>query len=329
MIEVKNLRKIYRTYEKEEGFLGSLKSLIKRRYIDVEALKGISFTIKEGEFVGYIGPNGAGKTTTLKILSGVLYPTSGEVRVLGFIPWERKREFLKQISFVMGQKQQLWWDLPALDSFLLNREIYEIPEDLFRSNLEELASLLNVEKLLKVPLRNLSLGERMKMELIASLLHSPKVLFLDEPTIGLDVISQKEVRDFLRRYNKEHKTSIVLTSHYVRDIEELCERVIVIHKGEIVWDGLMEELTKRYTEDKLLTITFEEAVPRDLEEYGIFLNRNGADVTLRVKRERVAEVSRLLLERFKVKDVRIEEVPIEEVMREIFLRLRSSEDGEV
>lgn len=329
MIEVKNLRKIYRTYEKEEGFLGSLKSLIKRRYIDVEALKGISFTIEEGEFVGYIGPNGAGKTTTLKILSGVLYPTSGEVRVLGFIPWERKREFLKQISFVMGQKQQLWWDLPALDSFLLNREIYEIPEDLFRSNLEELASLLNVEKLLKVPLRNLSLGERMKMELIASLLHSPKVLFLDEPTIGLDVISQKEVRDFLRRYNKEHKTSIVLTSHYVRDIEELCERVIVIHKGEIVWDGLMEELTKRYTEDKLLTITFEEAVPRDLEEYGIFLNRNGADVTLRVKRERVAEVSRLLLERFKVKDVRIEEVPIEEVMREIFLRLRSSEDGEV
>lgn len=329
MIEVRNLWKIYRTYEKEEGLVGSLKALFKRKYRDVEALKGVSFTIEEGEFVGYIGPNGAGKTTTLKILSGILYPTKGEVRVLGFIPWERKDQFLKQISFVMGQRQQLWWDLPAMESFLLNKEIYEIPSKLFYDNLEQLSSLLAVKELLKVPLRNLSLGERMKMELIASLLHSPRVLFLDEPTIGLDVVAQKEIRDFLKRYNKEHKTTIMLTSHYVRDVEALCERVLVLHKGEIVFEGSMSDLARRYSDDKLLTITFEGEVPKDLNSYGKLISVDEGKATLRVGREKVAEVARLLLDRYEVKDITVEEIPIEDVIREIFLSLGREENGKV
>ncbi|MBC7327253.1 ABC transporter ATP-binding protein [bacterium] len=329
MIEVRNLWKIYRTYEKEEGLIGSLKALFKRKYRDVEALKGVSFTIEEGEFVGYIGPNGAGKTTTLKILSGILYPTKGEAKVLGFIPWERKAEFLKQISFVMGQKHQLWWDLPALESFLLNKEIYEIPSHLFYANLEELSSLLAVEDLLKVPVRNLSLGERMKMELIASLLHSPRVLFLDEPTIGLDVVAQKEIRDFLKRFNKEHKTTIMLTSHYVRDIEALCERVLVLHRGEIIFEGSIKELTRRYSDDKLLTITFEERVPDEIESYGRLLSRDEGKATLRVGRDKVADVARALLESYSVKDIVVEEIPIEDVIREIFLSLGREEDGEI
>lgn len=329
MVEVRNLWKIYRTYEKEEGLVGSLKALFKRKYRDVEALKGVSFTIEEGEFVGYIGPNGAGKTTTLKILSGILYPTNGEVRVLGFTPWERKDQFLKQISFVMGQRQQLWWDLPAMESFLLNKEIYEIPSKLFYDNLEQLSSLLAVKELLKVPLRNLSLGERMKMELIASLLHSPRVLFLDEPTIGLDVVAQKEIRDFLKRYNKEHKTTIMLTSHYVRDVEALCERVLVLHKGEIVFEGNMSDLARRYSDDKLLTITFEGEVPKDLNSYGKLISVDEGKATLRVGREKVAEVARLLLDRYEVKDMTVEEIPIEDVIREIFLSLGREEDGKV
>ncbi|MGC9004512.1 MAG: ABC transporter ATP-binding protein [bacterium] len=326
MIQVNALRKVYRTYEKEEGIIGSLKALFKRKYREVEALKGISFSIEEGEFVGYIGPNGAGKTTTLKILSGILYPTSGEVRVLGFIPWERREKFLKQISFVMGQRQQLWWDLPAIESFLLNKEIYEIPAPLFHKNLEELSSLLSVEHLLKVPLRNLSLGERMKMELIASLLHSPKILFLDEPTIGLDVIAQKEMRDFLKRYNREHKTTIILTSHYMRDVEELCERVIVLHQGEIYFDGEIEELTKRISAEKLLTITFEETVPKGISDEWEIINREGTSVTLKVKREKIADLSRFFLSNYNVKDIKAEEIPLEEIIRTLFLELRENEE---
>jgi ABC-2 type transport system ATP-binding protein len=326
MIEVKALRKVYRTYEKEEGIIGSLKALFKREYRDVEALRGISFFIEEGEFVGYIGPNGAGKTTTLKILSGILYPTSGEARVLGFIPWERKEKFLKQISFVMGQRQQLWWDLPAMESFLLNKEIYEIPPQLFYKNLEELSSLLSVEHLLKVPLRNLSLGERMKMELIASLLHSPKVLFLDEPTIGLDVIAQKEMRDFLKKYNREHKTTIILTSHYMRDVEELCERVIVLHQGEIYFDGSIEELTRRISDDKLLTITFEDFVPEEIKERFEVLSEDETRITLKVKREEIADISRFFLSNYRVVDIKAEEIPLEELIRTLFLELRENEE---
>jgi ABC-2 type transport system ATP-binding protein len=326
MIEVKALRKVYRTYEKEEGIIGSLKALFKREYRDVEALKGISFFIEEGEFVGYIGPNGAGKTTTLKILSGILYPTSGEARVLGFIPWERNEKFLKQISFVMGQRQQLWWDLPAMESFLLNKEIYEIPPQLFYKNLEELSSLLSVEHLLKVPLRNLSLGERMKMELIASLLHSPKVLFLDEPTIGLDVIAQKEMRDFLKKYNREHKTTIILTSHYMRDVEELCERVIVLHQGEIYFDGSIEELTRRISDDKLLTITFEDFVPEEIKKRFEVLSEDETSITLKVKREEIADVSRFFLSNYRIVDIKAEEIPLEELIRTLFLELRENEE---
>ncbi|MGB9797480.1 MAG: ABC transporter ATP-binding protein, partial [bacterium] len=235
-------------------------------------------------------------------------------------------KFLKQISFVMGQRQQLWWDLPAIESFLLNKEIYEIPAPLFHKNLEELSSLLSVEHLLKVPLRNLSLGERMKMELIASLLHSPKILFLDEPTIGLDVIAQKEMRDFLKRYNREHKTTIILTSHYMRDVEELCERVIVLHQGEIYFDGEIEELTKRISAEKLLTITFEETVPKGISDEWEIINREGTSVTLKVKREKIADLSRFFLSNYNVKDIKAEEIPLEEIIRALFLELRENEE---
>jgi ABC-2 type transport system ATP-binding protein len=246
--------------------------------------------------------------------------------VLGFTPWEREEKFLKQISFVMGQRQQLWWDLPAMESFLLNKEIYEIPSQLFYKNLEELSSLLSVEHLLKVPLRNLSLGERTKMELIASLLHSPKVLFLDEPTIGLDVIAQKEMRDFLKKYNREHKTTIILTSHYMRDVEELCERVIVLHQGEIFFDGRIEELTRRISDDKLLTITFEDFVPEEIKGRFEVLSEDETSITLKVKREEIADISRFFLSNYRVMDIKAEEIPLEELIRTLFLELWENEE---
>lgn len=318
VIKVESLQRVYRSYKKEPGFAGSLKGLIKRQYLDVEALKGISFNIQEGEFVGYIGPNGAGKTTTLKILSGLLYPTAGTVEVLGFTPWRRSNDFRRQIAFTMGQKEQLWWDLPAMESFLLNKEIYSIPQRAFNDQLAYLTELLAVKDLLKIPVRNLSLGERMKLELIASLLHRPKILFLDEPTIGLDVVSQKKMRDFLKEYNRQEKTTIIFTSHYLKDIEELCPRVIIINAGSLLFDGRLDELTRKYTPHKILKITFADGIPAGIERYGEVIGQDELTVTLHVNEEGVAHCARELLGNFSIEDISIVEVPLEDTIRKIF-----------
>src|SRR3954466_8651191 len=242
MIEVENLTRVFRTYKKQPGFWGGVKGLFKREFEETRAADGVSFSIKEGEFVGFLGPNGAGKTTTLKMLSGLIYPTSGTARVAGFDPTKRENAYRRLFALVLGQKNQLWWDLPAIESFNLLRAIYGIPADQFKTTLDELVALLDIGKKLNVMVRELSLGERMKMELIAALLHRPRVLFLDEPTIGLDVVSQKAVRQFLRDYNRRHRVTILLTSHYMADIKELCERVIVIHKGKKIYDGTLDRL---------------------------------------------------------------------------------------
>ena len=230
VIEVSGLTKAFKTYKKQPGFSGAIKGLFRRQYDQTIAVKEVSFTIEPGELVGFLGPNGAGKTTTLKMLAGLLHPTGGSARVLGYVPWERHDGYRRQFALLLGQKNQLWWDLPALESLELNAKIYGIPDDVLKRTVAEMTELLNVRDKLNVAVRELSLGERMKMELIASLLHKPKVLFLDEPTIGLDVVSQKTVREFLREHNRKEKTTIVLTSHYMTDIQELCERVIIIDK---------------------------------------------------------------------------------------------------
>lgn len=321
MITVQNLSKTFKTPEKESGLKGSLKSLFARKYLDNKAVDQISFDIAAGELVGFLGPNGAGKTTTLKMLTGLLHPSGGMAKVMGFTPWERKNEFRRQYALVMGQKNQLWMDLPALESFYLNREIYQIPEGQFRKTLDELVSLLEVEHVLKVQVRRLSLGERMKMELIAALLHNPRVLFLDEPTIGLDIISQKKIREFLCRYNQQFGTTILLTSHYMDDIQALCKRVLIINHGHKVYDGLLEEIVREFSADKDLTVTFsepvEEAAVARIAPYREF---DPVKVSFRIKREQLTRVISRLLEEFKVDDLNTAEVDVAEVIAEIFHR---------
>lgn len=246
MIEARHLTKTFRVAHKEPGLRGAVKGLFKREYREVHAVQDISFLIKEGELVGFLGPNGAGKTTTLKMLSGLLHPTSGEAQVMGYVPWKRERPFQMQLTMVMGQRTQLWWDLPAWDSFLLNKEIYEIPQVQFDETVEELASLLEIKELLEVPVKKLSLGQRMKAELACSLLHRPKVLLLDEPTIGLDVVMQQKVRDFILAYNRKYRATILLTSHNMDDIAELCRRVILINHGRILFDGTLPDFQTHY-----------------------------------------------------------------------------------
>src|ERR1700729_3304555 len=257
VIEVSNLTKAFRTYKKQPGFSGAIKGLFHRQYEQTVAVNDVSFQIEPGELVGFLGPNGAGKTTTLKMLSGLLYPSSGTATVLGYTPWERHDAYRRQFAIVLGQKNQLWWDLPAQESLELNAKIYGIPRDSFDRIVGEMTELLAVKDKLNVSVRELSLGERMKMELIASLLHKPRVLFLDEPTIGLDVTSQKTVRDFIRRHNAEQKTTILLTSHYMADIQELCQRVIIIDHGKLFFDGKLSEIVDRFADFKLVTIQCE------------------------------------------------------------------------
>src|SRR5216110_1592453 len=254
VIEVQGLTKSFRTYKKKPGLGGALKGLFHREHQITLAVKDVSFSIEEGELVGFLGPNGAGKTTTLKMLSGLLYPTSGSAKVLGYVPWERKDGYRRQFALLLGQKNQLWWDLPARESLELNARIYGIPKEKFEKTVDELTALLAVRDKLNIMVRELSLGERMKMELIAALLHEPKILFLDEPTIGLDVISQKTVREFLREHNSRRKTTILLTSHYMTDIQELCQRVIIIDKGTIFFDGALSQVLDRFADFKIVTI---------------------------------------------------------------------------
>jgi ABC-2 type transport system ATP-binding protein len=319
IITVKNLKKYYQAHQKEPGLRGSLKSLFKRKYYDIKAVDGISFTIQKGELVGFIGPNGAGKTTTLKCLSGLLYPSGGQVRVLGFDPWLRKHEFLKQISLVMGQKNQLWWDLPAMETFLLNKEIYEIPQDKFKETLDKLIKLLEVEEIVNVQVRKLSLGQRMKCELIAALLHSPQVLFLDEPTIGLDVVMQQKIRDFIKEYNREFDSTIILTSHYMGDVQQLCKRVIIIDKGKIVFDGQLSEIVQKYADHKLLEIVLDKEINlRKLAELGEVKEYNFPRVILKVKKEDSNQIAAKLLRSYPVQDLNITESSIEDIIRELF-----------
>ena len=322
VIEVNGLTKAFRTYKKQPGFAGAVKGLFRRKYEQTVAVNEVSFKIEPGELVGFLGPNGAGKTTTLKMLAGLLHPSGGEAKVLGYTPWERADGYRRQFALVLGQKNQLWWDLPARESLQLNAEIYGIPKDRFEKTVGEMTELLAVGHKLNVSVRELSLGERMKMELIASLLHQPRVLFLDEPTIGLDVVSQKTVREFIRRHNATHRTTILLTSHYMADIQELCERVIIIDHGKIFFDGLLSEIVDRFADFKLLTIQCENAdqfSKERLSRYGEVTEQTSAAITLKVKRDRVIAVCKSLLDDLPVTDMDIQETPIEEVIRRIFI----------
>ena len=323
VIEVQGLSKTYTTHKKQPGLAGAFKGLFHREKQLVHAVKEVSFRVEEGELVGFLGPNGAGKTTTLKMLAGLLHPTGGRARVLGFTPWERRDGYRRQFALLLGQKNQLWWDLPARESLELNAKIYGLSRGLFTRTVDELTDLLKVRDKLNVMVRELSLGERMKMELIAALLHQPKVLFLDEPTIGLDVVSQKTVREFLRHHNATRKTTILLTSHYMADIEELCRRVIIIDRGTIFFDGQLADILDRFADSKLITIHCAGGTAGEeekLRRYGELVERDAGSATLRVKRDQVIPVCKALLDQLPVRDIDIQEVPIEEIVRKIFAR---------
>jgi ABC-2 type transport system ATP-binding protein len=323
VIDVQGLTKSFHTYKKKPGLAGAIKGLFHREYDKTVAVKEVSFAVEEGELVGFLGPNGAGKTTTLKMLAGLLYPTHGTAQVLGYVPWERRDGYRRQFALLLGQKNQLWWDLPARESLELNARIYGIPRDSFERTVGEMSELLAVKEKLTVMVRELSLGERMKLELIASLLHQPRVLFLDEPTIGLDVVSQKTVREFLRHHNGTRKTTILLTSHYMADIQELCQRVIIIDRGTIFFDGRLDEVLDRFADFKLITIQCEGASPAPAEKlnhYGEVVEHSAAEIRLKVKRDRVIPVCKALLDELPVKDIDIQEVPIEDIIRQIFAR---------
>jgi ABC-2 type transport system ATP-binding protein len=318
-IEARELSKCFLAYKKKPGFWGGVQGLFHREYEEIYAAKSATFSIEEGELVGFLGPNGAGKTTVLKMLSGLLFPSSGTASVLGFTPWERRNEYRIQFALVMGQKNQLWWDLPARESFELNREIYGIERVHFNKKLEELTTLLEVRDKLNIMVRELSLGERMKMELIAALLHSPKVLFLDEPTIGLDLVSQKKVREFIRHYNREHKVTIILTSHYMTDIEELCERVIIIDHGKIFFDGKLADIVNRFAQFKLISLSAA-SIPENpsIPSPAELVERQHGILKLKVPRNAIGAVCRDLFSRYAVEDINIEDIPIEDIIREIF-----------
>ncbi|HEV2339538.1 MAG TPA: ATP-binding cassette domain-containing protein [Patescibacteria group bacterium] len=322
IISVSHLSKQYKTYQKEPGFFGSIKSLVARKYQTIQAVKDVSFDITEGELIGFIGPNGAGKTTTLKMLSGLLYPSSGKVQVLGYTPFERKKQFLKQISLVMGQKNQLWWDLPPMETFLLNKEIYEVSQEQFDQTLRDLVELLDIADILKVQVRKLSLGQRMKCELVAALLHNPKVLFLDEPTIGLDVVMQKKLREFIKAYNEKYKATIILTSHYMGDVEALCKRVIIINHGTILFDGLLSHLVKKFAPYKLISVVFRETPDQKKIEKleGEIKEFQSGQLLLRVSQAKANETIANLLKSFSIADITIEDPDIEDIIRDVFVK---------
>ncbi len=327
IIEVNDLTKTYRVFQKKEGVLGAMRGLYRRDYKEVTAVDRINFTIEPGEMVAFLGPNGEGKTTTLKMLSGLIYPTAGEARVLDFIPWKRADRFRRQFSLVMGQKNQLWWDLPAGDSFQLHREIYSIPPAQFERTLAELTELLGVEKLTRQAVRELSLGERMKMELIAALLHGPKLLLLDEPTIGLDVVAQAAIRKCLRDYHSQRGVTMLLTSHYMRDVEALCDRVLVITRGTLVYDGALSGIVEKFSESKLVRLQFEELAPDDLGRFGEVVRREGFFADIKIERARVAELFGAILDRHALADVSVEDPPLEEVIAKVFEEARLGHDA--
>jgi ABC-2 type transport system ATP-binding protein len=319
VIEIEGLAKSYRVYQKKEGLSASIRGLFHRQYRTVEAVRGIDLVVEQGEFVAFLGPNGAGKTTTLKLLSGVITPTRGTARVMGHVPWKRENAYRRRFALVMGQKNQLWWDLPAAESFRLHQQIYRIDPAQFDRSRDQLTEMLRVSHLLGQPVRELSLGERMKMELIAALLHSPDVLFLDEPTIGLDVIAQHNIQVFLKEYQRLRKVTILLTSHYMKDVAALCRRVVIIAQGRIIYDGSLSGIIDRFAGQKIITLQVVGGqVPTELDQYGEVLAIEPPRARLRVQRSAVAEVLSTLLARHAVEDVSVEDPPLEEVIADVF-----------
>ena len=318
-IETKELRKTYVSNKKAPGIVGGVKSLFSREKLTVEAVKGVDLRIETGEMVGFLGPNGAGKTTTLKMLSGILYPTSGFASVLGHTPSQRKPEMLRNISLVMGNKMQLWWDLPAWDSFVVLKEMYEVEEATFRRRVDHLIEALQISDKVNTQVRKLSLGERMKCELVAALLHSPKIVFLDEPTIGLDVVSQKRIRDFLNELHREDNCTLLLTSHYMQDVQELCDRVVVIDHGTVIFEGTLDDLTNRFSDVRRIRLSFSGAVAtEDVAKYGKLVGDVAETAVIEVLKANTAAVTAAMLQNLPVSDVSIEQVDIEEVIRSLF-----------
>ncbi len=316
-IRIRDLRKTYVVTERESGVRAALRSLLRRRKKEIRAVDGISFDLAPGEIVGFLGPNGAGKTTTLKMLSGLLHPTAGDLTVLDYVPWRREKSFLRQITLVMGQRNQLVWDIPAADSFELNRAIYRIPAADYRQTVEELTELLELGPLLRKPVRNLSLGERMKCEIAAALLHRPRVVFLDEPTIGLDVTMQRRIRSFIGEYNRRFGATVLLTSHYMADVEALCRRVIVIHHGKLLFDGELADLVRSFSAHKTIVVQLRDC-QADLHAYGEVVSCADGRATLRVPKAETARVTERLLADLAVIDLTVEDPPIEEVIERVF-----------
>lgn len=318
MIHAEHISRSFRTHRKLPGFLASVKALFSREWIDKAALTDVSLEVKEGEILGLLGANGAGKTTLVKILSGIIHPTSGEATVLGYRPWERSLEFRKQIALIMGQKAQLWWDLPAADCFQLLKDVYQLESAAFREQLDELVTLLGVSHVLHIPIRNLSLGERMKMELIAALLHRPRVIFLDEPTIGLDFSAQRAVRRFLREYSQRHRPAIILTSHYMEDIESLCERIVVLRGGSIIYDGRLDAMTSVSHAHKVVHFEVEEGKPLPQSwRVAELLSSENASLSFKVDADKVADLVAEVMQNYKVLDLRIEEEDISLVIERL------------
>ncbi|MDA0658702.1 MAG: ATP-binding cassette domain-containing protein [Planctomycetota bacterium] len=324
-IEITGLRKSFRAYQKQEGLRAAIRGLWRRNYREVEAVRGIDLTVEQGEFVAFLGPNGAGKTTTLKLLSGVVHPTSGTARVLGHVPWLRENDYRRRFALVMGQKNQLWWDLPAQESFRLHQQIYRIPPDEFLRTRDELTRLLQVENLLSQPVRELSLGERMKMELIAALLHSPDVLFLDEPTIGLDVVAQHNIQQFLKQYQQQRNVTVLLTSHYMKDVAALCQRVVIIAQGQIKYDGSLSGIIDKFSQTKVVSLTFAEGrMPERLVEFGVVLACEPPKARLRIPRNKVTQTLSTLLSQGGVEDVGVEDAPLDEVIADMFAQVHDN-----
>src|SRR5262245_8710434 len=330
VIEIEHLSKAYRVYQKQEGLLAAVGGLFHREYREVQAVRDVSLTVEQGEFVAFLGPNGAGKTTTLKLLSGVIYPTSGTAKVLGYVPWEREVAYRRRFALVMGQKNQLWWDLPAMESFRLHQQIYRIEPAQFERTLGELTELLEIGKLLKQPVRELSLGERMKMELTAALLHSPEVLFLDEPTIGLDVVAQHRIQQFLRTYQEQRKITVLLTSHYMKDVAALCRRVVIIAQGQIEYDGSLSGIVDQFSGQKLVTLQLADGQAGDeLGRYGTLVSVEPPKVKLRIERADVAEALAAILAQHTVEDVIVEDPPLEEVIAALFSRVQGEAQSQL
>ena len=319
VIEVTNLSKTFVVKDKEAGLLGSFRAIFDNKTKRIEAVKNLNFSIEEGEMIGFIGPNGAGKTTTLKMLSGILYPSSGHVNVLGYKPSDRKSDFLKKISLVMGQKNQLIWDLPAIDTFNLNRETYDVPEKEYKQTMDELVEIFDIRDILKQQVRRLSLGQRMKCELVASLLYRPKILFLDEPTIGLDIVVQKKLRQFVKDINRKFGTTVILTSHYMDDVKEIANRIIIINNGSLVFDNSLDALTKKYANYKTLKVTLnKEATSQDIKTLGTEAEYQYPNLSLNVEPHSIAETTAQILKKFDVDDIDISEPGLEDIVASIF-----------